>query len=458
MVTANVKFYLQMNNTNFLLKKIKEKRNKDIIWINNKYYKGNELLDRIEICRKIIKNYKIKKSDLIAFESNFSFESIAFFIASLLECLIVIPVPLKQRTLLKLVPCDYFANTKLLKIIKNKKSTLPNKILSNFKKKKKPGLIVFSSGSSGKQKAILHDFSLLLNKFKVERPGFKTLLMLTFDHLGGINTLMASLIYKNGLSICIKKRDPITVCKIIEKTKSELLPTTPTFLNILLLSKRHEVNNLKSLKLISFGAEFMPGELLKRLKKQFPKVIFKQTYGLSEFGVMRTKSKDEKSLAIKIGGEDYKIRIKNNVLFVKSKTNMVGYLNAPQPFDKNGWINTQDRVINEGNGYLRILGRKSEIINVGGEKVYPQEIENTLLKCDGVADSRVYKKRHQILGEYIIAEIVFKKTLRKKNNNISYLRRFCEKNLPKYKIPSKFIVKNINDIVSKRLKKIRLAN
>ena len=47
---------------------------------------------------------------------------------------------------------------------------------------------------------------------------------------------------------------------------------------------------------------------------------------------------------------------------------MVGYLNAPQPFDKDGWINTQDKVIDEGNGYLRILGRKSEIINIGGEK------------------------------------------------------------------------------------------
>ena len=70
---------------------------------------------------------------------------------------------------------------------------------------------------------------------------------------------------------------------------------------------------------------------------------------------------------------------------------MVGYLNAPQPFDKDGWMNTKDRVIDKGDGYLRIIGRQSEIINVGGEKVYPQEIENTLLKCDGIADSRVYK-------------------------------------------------------------------
>ena len=446
-----------MANIEFLLEKIKEKNNQPIIWFNNKFYKGRDLLKNIEICRTKLRKSKVKNNSLIAFESDFNFESISFFIACLIEKMIIIPLPSKQKELLRLVPCKYFANIKTFKIIKLKKEYKnTNKILKTFQKKNTPGLIVFSSGSSGKQKAILHNFSLLLNKFKINRPGFKTLLMLTFDHLGGINTLIASIIYKKGIAVCLKNRDPITVCKIIEKTRSELLPTTPTFLNMLLLSKRYEVSNLRSIKLITFGAEFMPQELLKKLKKQFPKINFKQTYGLSEIGVMRTKAKDKNSLAIKVGGEDYKIKVKNNMLFIKSKTNMVGYLNAPQPFDKDGWINTQDRVVDEGGGYLRILGRKSEIINVGGEKVYPQEIENTLLKCKGIADSRVYKDRHEILGEYVVAEIVFENFFNKKSKNSNYLRKFCEKNLPKYKVPSKFIIKNLSDIVSNRLKKIRV--
>ena len=449
-----------MNNINFLIKKIKDKKKQDIIWSNNHCYNSENLLKKIDIYRKEISKNKIKSGDLIAFESDFNFESISFFIACLLKELIVIPLPPNQKNLLKIVPCKYFANTKPLRIKKYEKKNIlnSNKILINFQKKKNPGLIVFSSGSSGKQKAILHDFSFLLNKFKIKRPGFRTLLMLAFDHLGGINTLMAALIYKNGMAICLKKRDPITVCKIIEKTRSELLPTTPTFLNILLLSKRYEVDNLASLKLITFGAEFMPNELMKKLKKQFQNISFKQTYGLSEFGVMRTKAKDKNSLAIKVGGEDYKTKVIDNTLYVKSRANMVGYLNAPQPFDENGWINTEDKVIDEGNGFLRILGRKSEIINVGGVKVYPQEIEEILSKCKNVADSRVYRNRHEILGEYVVAEVVFKKTFNKREKNISYLRKYCAKNLPKYKIPSKFIIKNLNDIVSNRLKKIRVIN
>ena len=122
---------------------------------------------------------------------------------------------------------------------------------------------------------------------------------------------------------------------------------------------------------------------------------------------------------------------------------------------KKGWINTQDKVVDEGEGYLRILGRKSEIINVGGEKVYPQEIENTLLKCKGVDDSRVYKNRHEMLGEYIIAEVIFNKKLDKKFKSSEYLRKFCEKKTSKYKIPSKFIIKSMKDIVTSRLKKAR---
>mgnify|MGYP005992241397 CR=1 FL=1 len=90
--------------------------------------------------------------------------------------------------------------------------------------------------------------------------------MLTFDHLGGINTLLASLIYKDGAAICLLNRNPQTVCETINKANAQLLPTTPTFLNILLISKWYIKYKLDSLKLISYGAEKMPEELLKKLK------------------------------------------------------------------------------------------------------------------------------------------------------------------------------------------------
>ena len=448
-----------MNNVDYLIKKIKNKKD-PILWHQNKYYYPEDLLKSLNFWRKKIRQKKIKPSSLIAFKDNFNIDSIAFFIASLKENLILVSLPINQYNLIKTIPCNYFADIKKLKIgkINNKKIPIINNILPNFQKKKKSGLIIFSSGSSGKPKAILHNFSLLINKFKKKRKGFKTLLMLNFDHIGGINTLLGCLINLDGVAISISTKKTNEVCKVIEKTKAELLPTTPTFLNMLLFSERYKVNNLSSLKLITFGTEPMPNSLLKKLKKIFPKIYFKQTYGLSEIGIMRTKNKNNGSLYVKVGGEDYKIKIVNNYLYVKSKTNMVGYLNESQPFDKNGWMNTGDKVLKEKNGYIKILGRDSDLINIGGEKTFPQEIEEVILKNYYVLDTRVYSENHEMLGTYIIADVILKQKYKKKIVESNVLREHCKRYLPKFKVPSKFVIKDYNQIVNIRLKKIRNKN
>ena len=120
-----------------------------------------------------------------------------FFFISIIEDLIVIPLPEKKKDLIEFLPCNYFINKSSYKIsiLKKRKKIKLNKILVNFRKKKRSGLIIFSSGSTGFPKIILHDFNLILNNFKKERPGYKSLLMLSFDHLG-INTLLASLVNK----------------------------------------------------------------------------------------------------------------------------------------------------------------------------------------------------------------------------------------------------------------------
>tara|TARA_Y100000816_G_C26097386_1_gene580973 strand:+ start:1265 stop:2620 length:1356 start_codon:yes stop_codon:yes gene_type:complete len=441
---------------NYLIKKIIEKKNSKILFYNNKYYYGEDLLKNIEFWIRKISKLKIKKSSLVAFESEYSLDAISFFIACLSKNLIVVNLPRKDNNLLDIVKCNLYVDIKNKKFINRKKNfTKKNLILKSYQKKKKSGLIIFSSGSTGEPKAILHDFSKLINKFKLERTGFASILMLGFDHIGGINTLLGSLIYPKGIAISVSKKDPETICKLIQKSKAELLPTTPTFLNMLIISKFYKKFDLNSLKIITFGAEFMPKNLFIKLKKIFKKIRFKQTYGLSEFGIMRSKDKNNKSLSIKVGGEDYKTKIINNFLYVKSKTNMVGYLNYKQPF-KNGWLNTGDKVEKSKDGYIRILGRESDIINIGGEKVFPQEIEEVLKRLKNVADARVYSKRHDLFGEYIIANVIIDSKLKKFSED--KLKSHCKRYLAKYKIPSKFEITNYKEIVTDRLKKIRIKS
>src|SRR5581483_5870969 len=110
-----------------------------------------------------------------------------------------------------------------------------------------PGLIVFSSGSTGKNKASLHNFERLLKKFKAHRQRLTTLNFLMFDHLGGINTLLYTL-SNGGTVVSTQSRDPEQICQLIEQHRIELLPASPTFLNLLLLSEAPKRFDLSSLR------------------------------------------------------------------------------------------------------------------------------------------------------------------------------------------------------------------
>ena len=197
----------------------------------------------------------------------------------------------------------------------------------------------------------------------------------------------------------------------------------------------------------------MPETTLNRLNKIFPKIKFTQTYGLSEVGILRSKSKSSNSLWVKIGGEDYKTRIVDEMLEIKSKSSMLGYLNAPSPFTEDGWFKTGDSVEVDGE-YVKILGRKSELINVGGEKVYPQEVENIILKHQKVKDVTIYREKNQILGNIVCAEILMKDSFYNTNDSKNDIKLFCKGKIEPFKIPIKINFVN-NEFFGLRFKKKR---
>ena len=73
-----------------------------------------------------------------------------------------------------------------------------------------------------------------------------------------------------GLMVTLSKRTPDEVCQAIERYELELLPTSPTFLQMLLIGRYYEKYNLSSLKIISYGTEPMPASTLARMHKLFP--------------------------------------------------------------------------------------------------------------------------------------------------------------------------------------------
>ena len=323
-------------------------------------------------------------------------------------------------------------------------------ILSRLIDRNHPGLVLFSSGSTGTPKGVVHDCTALLEKFV--RPGKRktTLSFLLFDHIGGVDTLFNTL-SSGGTLVTTAARDPDTVCAAIAAHRVHTLPTSPTFLNMLLLGGAHERHDLSSLRLVAYGTEPMPASVLARLGEALPQVALLQTYGLSELGVLRTRSRAG-TLWVQFTGEGYETQIRDGVLWVRTPTSMLGYLNAPDRFDADGWFCTEDAVEVDGD-YLRILGRTSDLINVGGRKVYPAEVEAVLLDLANVRDVTVFGRANPLTGQIVATRVnlIAPEAL---SDFKRRMRGFCKDRLPSYKIPVHVELTEENQFGS-RLKKMR---
>ena len=313
--------------------------------------------------------------------------------------------------------------------------------------KNNPGLIFFSTGTTGVPKAILHDVSLLFKRFQTPRQAFRTINFLMFDHMGGINTLLHTL-FNGGTIITPEERTVNSILSLCEENHVQLLPATPTFLRMLLLSGYVPDRIPKSIKIISYGTEMMDINTLSQLCELLPSVNFKQTYGLSEFCVLRVKNKSNNGLFIKIGGEGVEVKVHENVLYLRSKYSMLGYLNADSPFDTNGWYNTKDIVELDNDGFMKIVGRSSDIVNVGGLKFMKSEVENILLKYPDIAQVKIQTKNNPITGQHI------ESVIETKNNveiNKKDLDTFIRQNLARHMRPQKIVFNKVE--ISARFKR-----
>jgi acyl-CoA synthetase (AMP-forming)/AMP-acid ligase II len=179
-----------------------------------------------------------------------------------------------------------------------------------------------------------------------------------------------------------------------------------------------------------------------------------QTYGLSELGILPSKSRESSSLWFKVGGEGFETKIVEGILCIRAKSAMLGYLNHASPFDADGWLNTGDMVEVDGE-WIRILGRQSEIINVGGEKVYPAEVESVLLQMPNVRDVSVTGEKNPVTGNIVVARINLQQdepldSVKKR------VREFCRPRLVPFKTPVRILVVG-DDQHSVRFKKMRRA-
>ena len=180
----------------------------------------------------------------------------------------------------------------------------------------------------------------------------------------------------------------------------------------------------------------MPSTLLKRLTHLFPKAKLQQKFGTSETGAIRIRSASSDSLFFSIQDMDTKWKIIDEELWLKAPSRIIGYLNAESSsLGENGWYQTGDLVSTNDKGQLQIIGRKSALINIGGQKVHPAEIEAIIEQGSRGRRLPRVRKTGAITGSIIACEITTQSAddLRTWKRRI---RKHCRLHLTNWKIPS----------------------
>lgn len=364
-----------------------------------------ELLTAVQECNAELEG--LEPSTCLV-ESDYTLKGVAWLIAGLSNDWIMVPVVSKNEkiinTRIKISSATHKVSEKSdwqLKRIEEQSD-----VYDFENDETRSGVILFSSGSTGEPKAMCKEFDINLAETDVfKKKPINMGLLLLFDHIGGLNTLISG-IKKAAHLIAPIERNPRTMAKLIEKHSVRVLPCSPTFLNMMCLDGIFEDFELKSLRLVTYGTERMPEGLLNRLSRYLPKTKFLQTFGTSETGIVKTKSLSSSSTFLTIDDPLVKWKVVNNELWLNVKRQISGYMNIDEQAINDGWFKTGDLIEMRDATYFKIIGRKKEVINVGGEKVIPAEIEDLLITLEQVIDCTAFSVPNGITGQSVGVRVV----------------------------------------------------
>lgn len=423
----------------------------------------SNLVENISNFNLKLEMLNVNSGEVVFILGDYSFDSISLFFSLALNGNIIVPITsdheqeINERIDVAQPDWIFNLNSNSEKKIEHVNKLERHQLLNSLIESKLSGLILFSSGSTGKPKAMVHNLENLLSNY-IDKKGkeMNFLVFLMFDHIGGLNTLFNCL--SMGVTITIpQNRNPNHIAWLIEKYKINILPSSPTFLNLMLISNVFDIFNLSSIRMITYGTEAMPESLLLKLKAKLPRVKFLQTFGTSETGIMKTSSMSSSSTFIKFDDPNQEFKIVNGELWLRSKTQVLGYINhSNESFTNDGWFMTGDLVEQTEDGFIKIIGRSKEIINVGGEKVLPAEIESVILELDFIEDCIVKSEKNSITGQIVCAEVVLKEGFEfiKEKGKI---KKHCMQRLDSYKVPVR--IREIDSVnFTNRFKKQRINN
>jgi acyl-CoA synthetase (AMP-forming)/AMP-acid ligase II len=302
-------------------------------------------------------------------------------------------------------------------ILNNTNSEDDNGILDFINKIRNNESITFTtSGTTGEPKEIIHSYDILVKNIKIKDDLKNTVWGLTYDwtKIAGSQVILQS--YLNGGKIVnLFKKSYSEIIHLIKEYGITHISATPTFYRLL--------GNVifENVKQVTLGGEVVNSNVITHIEKVFPNAKITNIYALTEFGTLLTSNKDYFEFSEKIS---IFVKIKNNTIFIKQN---------------NEWIDTGDVIEWLGETKFKIIGRETNMINVGGVKVNPIKVEEIINELDYVSNSIVYGKENSVMGMIVAADVVLTN-----NITVKQIKNDLIEKLNQYEIPLKI---NIVDTI-----------
>lgn len=300
-------------------------------------------------------------------------------------------------------------------------------------------LTLFTSGTTGIPKKVTHSFSSISRFVKVRQNKAADVWGFAYNptHIAGIQVFLQALLNGNTIVRLFElPRDMIFA--EINQNRITNISATPTFYRFLLPPDR----TCPSVCSITVGGERLNSSTIQSIKKVFPNARITNVYASTEAGTLFAS--EGELFVIKEQFKDL-IKIEDNELLVHQS------LLGESEFKGRLWYKTGDmvEVIEKNQVKFRIVTRKNDIINVGGYKVNPYEVEEVIKSIQGVREVKVYKKNSSVLGSIVVCDIIaYDKRLDEKT-----IRQRLQGKLQEFKIPR--IINFVNDLSLSRSGKIK---
>lgn len=307
--------------------------------------------------------------------------------------------------------------------------------------------IIPTSGTTSTPKLVAHTLASLTRTTKNNiKKGSQFRWGLVFDiyRFSGIQVFLQAILSGSTLIISESDMSMSGILNNLVNNRCNALSATPSFWRKIMMSK--EANKL-DLTVITLGGEIADENILQVLKIKFPDAKIIHIYASTEAGVGFSVQDGHAGFPksfLDNGLDDVSLKISStNTLMIKGQKQRQKYLGDSKLYTDDGYINTGD-IVEIKNERVYFLGRDSGAINVGGNKVQPEEVEQVLLSLEIISEAFVYAKKNPMMGNLVCADVV----LKDKSVDIKLIKnellKICRENLENYKVPA--IIKFVDEL------------